>query len=332
MKKIIVLSFLLLCCKELSAALIISEIASGTAGADWVEIKYQDSAQSSINIATYFVTMYYGTNEPLAAEPVTLYSWDRPETPYDDRFAVVHLADPVSKDETDFTGDTNRNGRIDIYCNNYSGSLWNSECVVSIDTNDDPSDGMIDFAVWSDNDGDPSSVIAGYVEAAVRAGQWTGSASYVQSCAVAVAKDGIESYQSISRIGAADTNAAADFSVTSFQTPGMENIFSGPSGSGQLFSVEKKKVTAVPDNPLYPARFSMIINEQCDIRLRVFSDRGQLLWDSGKLDSIAPGYFYADWPCRAAHTGLYIGEIEGSCAGLRKSRSEKIFFIVTRYR
>ena len=47
------------------------------------------------------------------------------------------MTEPIKSDETDITGDTNQNGYIDVYCNNYYNSLWNSDCAVAIDDNED---------------------------------------------------------------------------------------------------------------------------------------------------------------------------------------------------
>jgi hypothetical protein len=315
-----------------SAGLVISEIAPCTAGDDWVEIFYDANDGSSVDISSLYVTMYYGTNEPLSKDPVTLYSYDRPETPYDDRYAVVHLTSPGMSDETDFTGDTDRNGRIDVYCNNYSGSLWNAECVVALDTDDDPSNGMIDFAAWSDNDGSPSDTIMGYVEASVSKGQWMAQSPVLQSMLIAVPRGGIPSYQSIAR-RAGDTNGPGDFEITQYQTPGRANILGGVESSSKLFSVEKGKITVVPGSASYKAECPLMIYDSCSLRLRVFSDIGQLAFDSGRRDDVPPGRNSLVWEnASRAKSGLYIGLLEASSPGARKTQSKKIFFIVTRYR
>lgn len=330
--KLFIAAVLLWASVPASAGLVISEIASSTSGDDWVEIFYDDPAESSIDISSLYVTMYYGTNEPLSKDPVTLYSWDRPETPYDDRYAVVHLTAPDISDETDFTGDTNRNGYLDIYCNNYAGSLWNAECAVAIDTNDDPSDGMIDFAAWSDSDGTPSDTIMGYVEAAAVKGQWTAQIPVLQSMLIAVPRGGIPSYQSIAR-RAGDSNSPGDFEITQYQTPGKPNILSGVTSSSKLFAAEKDRITVVPDRSAHRAECPVMVYDACSLRLRVFSDIGQLVFDSGRREDIAPGRQNLVWDnASRAKSGLYIGLIEASSPGARQNQNKKIFFIVTRYR
>ena len=189
MKKIFILIILASPARSF-AGLVLSEVAPGTAGADWVEISYLSEAKGSVDISKLYVTMYYGANEPLSSSPVTLYPYDRRETPWDDRFAVVHLTDAVTPDETDATGDTNGNGRLDLYCNNYLSSLWNGECCAALDTNDDPSDGMLDFVAWSDCEGEPSATIGKYVEAASSHGQWN-STVYDRSASVQLPKGGV---------------------------------------------------------------------------------------------------------------------------------------------
>jgi hypothetical protein len=330
--KIIVFIFIMYLSAPVSAGLVISEIACTTAGDDWVELFYNASDKSSIDISKLFVTMYYGTNEPLAEESVTLYSYDRPETPYDDRCAVVHLTAPGIPDETDRTGDTNKNGYIDIYCNNYTGSLWNAECAVALDTNDDPSDGMFDFAAWSDNDGSPSDTILGYCDAAVLKGQWLGSIPVLQSMLIPVPAGGIKSYQSLSRKGT-DSNAASDFEVTQFQTPGRPNKFSGTTQTAKLFTLEKEKITVVPGHPSFSPECILNISEACSVRMRVFSDIGQMIFDSGLIQDCSPGQRKIEWKSfTPVRSGLYIALIEATASSRQYSQSRKIFFIVTRYK
>jgi len=331
--RFIFVCFLLITTTPLFAGLVISEVAPSTSGDDWVEIFFDDPGRKSMDISKLYVTMYYGTNEPLSKDPVTIYSYDRPETPYDDRYVVVHLTAPNTLDETDYTGDTNRNGRIDLYCNNYSGSLWNAECVVSIDTNDDPTDGMIDFVAWSHNDGSPSGTILGYLESAIRAGKWQGAIPANQSMMIPVPKNGIESYQSISRKGIHGTSSASDFAVTSFPTPGRPNLFSSQSTAAKIFSVEKSKITVIPGHYEHKAESELMVGAQCDLRMRVFSDIGQLVYDTGRLRDIAPGRFILEWKnSDRAKSGLYIAQIEGSIPSERRNHVKKIFFIVTRYK
>ncbi|NMB66370.1 MAG: hypothetical protein GYA16_16015, partial [Spirochaetes bacterium] len=111
----------------LYAQLLINEIACNVSGSDWVELFLYSVQPLSMDISSLYVTMYYGTNEPLSQNPVTIYSYDRAETPWDDRFVVVHLTDATTPDECDATGDINGNGVLDVYCNNYVNSLWNTD-------------------------------------------------------------------------------------------------------------------------------------------------------------------------------------------------------------
>ncbi|MGL4370300.1 MAG: hypothetical protein ACRCUT_11625 [Spirochaetota bacterium] len=323
---------LLICPAPLYAGLIISEIASSASGGDWAEIRFVSQDRGSVCISSLYLTMYYGTNEPLSSDPVTLYSWDRPETPYDDRFAVIHLTDPVTPDETDFTGDANRNGRLDLYCNNYSGSLWNAECILALDANDDPSDGMIDCAVWSDNDGDPSAVIGGYAEAAVKTGCWKGPESFDQASCIPVPSGGMKPSQSLIRAGTVDTDCEADFSLTELQTPGRENRQSAGSGSSDLFSLKKKKIFASPGSSRHRAVCSVTVLRKCDLRLRVFTDTGRMVYESDAMEDIPPGECDIEWPADRACTGLYIAEAEGYSSCLRKTTRRRFFFIITRYK
>ncbi|HOW81744.1 MAG TPA: hypothetical protein PK573_04235, partial [Spirochaetota bacterium] len=136
----ILLFFIILLFRPIQAGLMINEAVTETAS-DWVEIIFTGEPGECMDVSPFFVTMYYGTNERLSTDPVSICTDDRPDTGYDDRFVVVHLSEPSIPDETDLTGDTDKNGRLDVYCNNYYGSLWNSDGVVAIDSDDDPSNG-----------------------------------------------------------------------------------------------------------------------------------------------------------------------------------------------
>src|SRR5271157_3550312 len=92
--------FFLLMGPSLHAQLIINEFVTNT-DSDWVELFLAGNERKKMDISNLYVTMYYGTNERLGPEPITIYSYDRPETPYDDRFVVVHLTQPGIPDETD---------------------------------------------------------------------------------------------------------------------------------------------------------------------------------------------------------------------------------------
>jgi hypothetical protein len=330
--KYLIIILLFLFCTAAQAGLLISEIATATSGDDWVEIEYRQDVKSSIDVSRLYVTMYYGTNEPLATEPVTLYSYNRPETPYDDRFLVVHLTRPGIPDETDLTGDTDRDGHLDVYCNNYFASLWNAEGVVAIDTDDDPSNGMIDFAGWSDNDGDPSDTILGYVTQAVNHAQWTANGAVTQQCCISMPPNGIKSYQSIVRIGSDDTNRSSDFVVTQVQTPGGINIVRNEEASNELFRIDNKSVIARRGDPLRKAECTMYVDMFCHLRMRVFSEIGMLVYDSGLIRDVAPGRFAIPWKgFESARTGLYIVRIDGTDSRTHRSSSKKITIIVTRY-
>jgi hypothetical protein len=315
-----------------NAGLLISEIACATSGDDWVEITYLSENRSSIDISRLFITMYYGTNENLSSDPITLYSFDRPETSYDDRFAVIHLRRPGIPDETDITGDSDRNGRIDIYCNNYSGSLWNAECAVAIDTDDDPDNGMIDFAAWSDNDGSPSDTILSYVESAIAHGEWDTAGTLDQACMTRIPSGGLKSHESIIRISG-DTNKGIDFSTTACQTPGKENIQNTISRSSSIFHPSKTRILVIPGDLSHPGECVLRINEVCTIRMRVFTDIGQMVYDSGLIKDVTPGVVSVPWKnCSNARTGLYIALIDGNVSSRKKTKAQKIFFIITRYR
>lgn len=326
----IILLILLLLPRASFAGLLINEIACNTSGDDWVELFYYDTVKDKIDISNLYVTMYYGSAENISADPVHIYSYDRPETPYDDRFIVVHLTS-LKPDETDLTGDTNQNGYIDVYRNNYSANLWSTDCVVAIDTDDDPANcGIIDFAAYSNYDTTPDDSIKSYTEYAQNCAQWpTVSGTNIQECMVNIGSS-LESYSTISRKNYADTNSQSDFAVTKFATPGKENITDDSAKSNKLFRPLKTKISYLPDSGRN-LEVELFIYEQCDIKLRIFSDIGMLIYESQLFSQVIPGNFKIQCASNAFKkkmcTGLHIANIEATNNSLKKSNVENIYII-----
>jgi hypothetical protein len=324
--------------QTLHAQLIINEFVTNT-DADWVELCMAGNERKKMDISNLYVTMYYGTNEKLGLEPITIFSYDRPETPYDDRFVVVHLAQPGIPDETDRTGDTNGNGYIDIYCNNYSGSLWNTDGVIAIDTDDDPDNGgIIDFVYYSNRDGNPHSSISSYLASAQSLHQWQAYAGpNAQECGVFIGPKGLEPHMSVSRTNQNDTNSANDFAVTSIQTPGKQNIILPVIISKRLFKTLRKTITYVPGHGIFgKGEIPLFIFTPCFIKFRVFSVTGMILHESPLYPSVQPGFFNLYWTPILHQsknpTGLYLCKIEAVNSALRKSEEATIYFILSRYR
>jgi len=310
MKNINRIFFLLLAfsfAQDLSAGLIINEISPNT-DKDWVELKYIEEGCKSIEISSLYVTMYYGSNEPLATEAVTLQSCDKSSTPFDDRFVVIHLTESDKSDETDSTGDTNKNNTLDLYCNNYSSSLWNSDCVVAIDSDDDPSNGgIIDFIAYSNRDGSPNSTIESYYNHALLHNAWTSKGVDFQSSSFDIGKNGLSSAQSIIRKNDIDSNSLDDFTITKYLTPGRENIIKEPDGKGKILTIKQKRIFYH-----YNEALKVFIYKQCNIRIRVFTSTGYPLYTSHLYQNKLPGLssisLQGKLPLKK--TGLYLGTIE----------------------
>ncbi len=339
-KSIVIKSiFFILITARLQAGLLINEIACNTPGDDWVELFLSGSPKDTMEISGLFVTMYYGTNEHLSESPVTIYACDRPETQYDDRFVVVHLTEANTEDETDLTGDTNKNGRIDIYCNNYSGSLWNTDCVVAVDTDDDPENGgILDFAAYSNRDGSPNDVIQSYIDTASSFGQWNTAQGNIQECMIYTGPEGLGSFMTIARISAADTNSLKDFTVTRYMTPGKENMLNDSvSESGNIFKTIRKKISVTPEHfTKGNCEIRLFIYRNCNVRLRIFSSIGLLVYESPLYKDIFPGNYTINWNLKGsgkkACTGLYIAQIEATKKEIKKTQTEKVYMIVKRHR
>jgi len=328
---LIVLSSLIFLHTASVAGPIINEISAG-GSSDWVEITLAEGTESC-DISQYYVTMYYGTNEKIADSPVTLRNRDLPETPWDDRFAVVHFTSVPTADETDLTGDTNGNGVLDLYCRNYG--LWNTDCVVSIDTDDIPANGgILDFAAFSNRDGSVNATIAGYIKAAVSAGQWEScGSSNIQDCAVDIGKEGLKAGSTISRIKGADTNSLRDFAVTAYATPGRENIINAERGSRKLFRAESKEVSYFYGSGTL--RIPLFLYETCSLKLRIFNSTGSTVYSSELKEDLNPGYYTFFIPEGRLRgkvlTGLYPVRIEASCKG-SGSETATLFLVISRNR
>jgi len=263
-----------------AAELLINEVVTGTSN-DWVEIKLKSNSSEKMEISKLFVTMYYGSNEMLSNDPLTIYS-------YNDRYIVIHLTNPDIKDETDLTGDTNHNGHIDVYCNNYLNSLWNSDGVVSIDNDDNPAnDGIIDFIAYSNLDESENTTIASYVNYAINFTRWNDGYSRKKTY-IDITPKGLASYMSLSRKDGDDSNSINDFAVTNFQTPGRENIFSSPFKKKKIFAILSKRVSSITGkNYSKNIKIPLLIYENCNLKLRIFSTRGRLLYRSDTHKSVS---------------------------------------------
>ncbi len=319
MKTIMLLSLLLMIYSTAYSGPLINEISAG-GSSDWIEITLSAETESC-DISQYFVTMYYGTNEKIALSPVTLRNRDMPETPYDDRFAVVHFTPLPVEDETDLTGDTNRNGILDLYCCNYG--LWNTDCVVSIDSDDiETNGGMIDFISFSNRDGSINSTINSYITAAVTAGQWEiCSTPDNQPCTVDAGKDGLNSYSTLSRISGEDTNTLNDFRITPYATPGKENIINASKGNRRIFRTASKKTTHHYGSG--NIKIPLFLYETCSIKLRIFNSTGSTIYSSELKEDLTPGDYSFLIPDKKLRgkitTGLYFIKIE---AAGKNSKSE----------
>jgi len=297
---------------------LISEISAG-GQSDWVEITLSEETESS-DISNYFVTMYYGTNEKIADSAVTLRNRDLPGTPYDDRFAVVHFTKIPTPDETDAAGDINGNGVRDLYCCNYG--LWTSDCTVSIDSDDTPENGgILDFTAFSNRDGSINSTIGGYIKCAIAAGEWAPSGSIdLQQCCIDTG-NGLKSYSTVSRIRGRDTNSLHDFKVTSFATPGRENIINAADRNNKLFRAGFKKTSHRWGTGTI--RIPLFLYDSCSIKIRIFNSTGFILYSSALKEDLNPGYYTFEIPETELRgkilTGLYPVKIE---AAGKSSRSD----------
>lgn len=311
----LLLFFLQLLQKEACSALLINEISTGGQD-DWVEL-YFTGPETETDISTLLVTMYYGSNEQLASSPVTLKSQDDPATPYDDRFAVIHFTSGGEADETDIAGDLNDNLVRDIYCDNYG--LWNTDCVVSIDSDDIPENGGItDFVAMSNRDGSMNSTIGGYIDHGVSFGQWTSTSSMNrQDWCCFTGNDGLEEWQTLSRKSVTDTNSMSDFQVTPYSTPGRKNLFKRGSERKIIRVINRNSVSKIGKRG--KVSLNLFVYKKCTLRIKVFNSIGLKAGKSKLIENIFPGYCTVDFKrsdmVRRLKSGLFIFHIEAVASG-----------------
>ncbi len=312
------------------SGILINEISAG-GSADWVEIRATEDLPAT-DISSLFVTMYYGTNERLALSPVTISGRDLPGTPWDDRFAVIHFSSAGEPDETDAAGDLNNNGVRDLYCNNYG--LWNTDCVVAIDSDDEPKNGgILDFVAFSNRDGTVNSTIAGYMKSASDSGQWIScSSANVQECMCFIGEDGMNSYSTLSRNTGSDTNSPEDFILTPYATPGRENITNADSGHHKTAEPLSNRIVYTHGSPSGIITLRMFIYKECSIRIRIFNSAGTSLYSSDLIRDVTPGYFnYGIRECDLRGkklTGLYPVKIEIFSEG--KTDKSTVYLVIIR--
>jgi len=318
----------------LRGGVLLSEI-SGGGSSDWIEVMLAPGSEP-MDISFLFVTMYYGTNEKLADSPVTLYAEDRPATAWDDRFAVIRFVSSSQEDETDITGDINGNGIRDIYCVNYG--LWNTDCCVAIDSNDDPADnGMLDFMAFSNRDGSINSTIASYINYAISHGMWQSCASpNLQDCCVFAGEEGMNSYSTISRTGTADTGSADNFILTPYATPGRDNIIGNGSDRGRVIKSLKDPIVYDYDRAGNSGimELPLFLYSRASLRVRIFNASGMPVYCGPLLRDLDPGFYTASLNIcdfrGGLRAGLYPVRIEAVDSDTGKTRSLAIKLIVVR--
>lgn len=330
----IFLIILLLCPLYLKAGLVINEISTNSSP-NWVELKLTGDTPS-MDISSLMVSMYYGKSEQIAHSPVTLKNYNDPATPFDDRFAVIHFTSQAFPDETDEAGDINGNGVRDLYCDNYG--LWNTDCVVAIDTDKDPDNGgIIDFVALSNRDGSINASIAKSILKAVEQNAWIScNSENLQDCAVDIGPSGLNSYSSISRKSEEDTNSLHDFIVTPFSTPGRENIIDPEKEKRKIFKSESKKITHLYRNNPSQIKIPFFIFEQSSIKVRIFSSTGVPLYSSALIKDVNPGKFIFTVSDRDLKgktlTGIYPVKIEAVGKSNKGSETVTVLLVIVRQR
>ena len=145
--------------------------------------------------------------------------------------------------------------------------------------------------------------------------------------------DGLKSYSTLSRRDTPDTGSPADFIVTPYATPGMNNLFESEGGARKISSPLSDRITLKPGSGRDEIGVKLFIYEPCSVRVRVFTATGFEVYasDSVKAD---PGYFTLNVDSRKFRgrrlTGLYPVRIESFASG--RSANHTIFLVVVRRR
>lgn len=325
MKKIILLSLILTAQTSPSSALLISEISPAGSPCDWVEIFFYSDVLEKRDISKLYLTSYYGSEEIISTDPVTICSRDLSETPYDDRYVVVRFSEGV--DETDYTGDSNKNGVIDIYVK--GTSPWNTDSVVALDDNSDHSDSSIDFAAYSIYDGSPNTTVMTYLVSAIANGNWS-AFDGVENSFIDIGSKGLSSDQSIIRLGK-DSNSKKDFLVTNTPTPGHDNIYSeNTCGSFSLGLKDKYLIEEFSGKDSIALKVSV----QCSLRFRIYSTSGVQKYESSLIRDVQPGEFRIRLEhsvIKKLRSGMYIVYFTGVAKG-GKINNSKTMMVVNRYK
>lgn len=318
----------------LRGGLFLNEISAG-GSADWIELKLSPDT-ASMDISPLFVTMYYGSNEALAVTPVTLYGEDKPETPWDDRFAVIYFSESISADETDAAGDLNNNRIRDIYCANYG--LWTTDCCVSIDTDDIPSNnGIIDFMAFSNRDGEINKTIASYINYAIEYGAWNDCASVnLQDCCCDIGSEKLQTWSTLSRTGSVDAGSMDDFIITPYATPGKENITDVSAGKGKLIKLLKNRIVHNYGCTDGNIELPLFLYRSTSLRVRIFNSAGLNIYTGPLVTDAVPGYFTAVISERNLKgkvlTGLYPVSLEAVDSESGRAESFRMILIIVRDR
>ena len=192
--------------------ILISEVApdGGVGGQDWIELLVVDG---SGDISGYVLSTFDSPSrdEVFANSSVTVSEGDR---------ILVHYNGSIP-DETDTTGDTNGNGRVDLYI--ASSDLSGTNEQVSLYTGKDYSEGL-DAVCWSN--GELTENEAADARELVDAGMWSSNSS----SAMAVSSDVKEGVSIARREGVGDTNTRDDWYLEPQASPGERNRYFNFSG------------------------------------------------------------------------------------------------------
>jgi hypothetical protein len=192
----------------------------------------------------------------------------------------------------------------------------NTDCVVSIDKDDDPGkSGIIDFAAFSKRDGSGNNTITGYMNSAIKAGEWAACTSTnPQECMINTGAGGMNSYSTLSRKKEEDTDSPDDFILTPYSTPGRDNIINPPGSRNSIAELLSDKIIYKPGiSPgIIPIR--IMVHKKSSARIRIFNSTGTGIYSSELIKDINPGFFTLE--IRASEikgkklTGLYPVRLE----------------------
>ena len=102
----------------------------------------------------------------------------------------------------------------------------------------------------------------------------------------------------------------------------------------RIFRPLKKKIFQRKNSCGDGVRVDLFVSQSCNIKFRVFTVTGILLYESPLYRDVPPGLFAVSWKGRSfsrhARGGMYLGLVEATGNELRGAHIERLCIVVTK--